>query len=218
MRFKKCHLGRKWEVFMKFVMLFVVIFFTLKVRADFLPSSFSANFTQEYVSTLKGKVKKGNGTVDYKYPGNIRFETNNPTHVLFVSNGKKNWYYSFPFIEGEEGELTESSGKDSVGFFTKFFDSLKNGLKSNQIYSVENNKNETSILFKNKFQKEVGLKTAKLIFLTDKMEFNNIERIELEFLDLKKSTMKLSEIKLNPTFDSEKFNFIPPKNTKLMKR
>ena len=38
-------------------------------NAEFLPKTFSAKFEQEYESTLKGKLKKGSGLIDYKFPG-----------------------------------------------------------------------------------------------------------------------------------------------------
>ena len=126
-------------------------------HAEFLPKSFSAQFEQEYVSTLKGKVKKGNGTIDYLYPGNIRFKTTIPSEILFVSNGIKSWYYRAPFIEGEEGEVTETSAKEGSGIFTRFFDSLKNGLSDNAIYTVSKKDKESTITFLEKSKKETGI-------------------------------------------------------------
>lgn len=201
---------------MKFTFLIVLFLFTNLAMAEFLPSSFSANFTQEYISSLKGKVKKGNGSIEYKFPGNIRFETSNPTHVLYVTNGKKSWYYSFPFIEGEEGELTESNSSDGSGLFTKFFDSLKNGLKANSLYDVKQEGEAYTLIFTKKSSSEVGMKKAKLIFTSAKAEFSNLNSIEIEFLDGKKSTMKLSDLKLNPNFDGAKFNFVAPPKTKIV--
>ena len=77
------------------------------------------------------------GTIDYKYPGQIRFETNTPSTVIFTSNGVRAWYYRAPFIEGEEGEVTESTAKDGDTIFIKFFDSLKNGLITNDYYEIK---------------------------------------------------------------------------------
>lgn len=203
---------------MKILSFICLLGLSFSTRADFLPKSFSAKFTQEYVSSLKGKVKKGNGSVDYKFPSNLRFETNNPTHVLFISNGKKSWYYTFPFIEGEDGELTESSGKDGMGVFIKFFDALNMGLASNNLYTVLKNNLLAEIIFNEKSANEIGIKRAKLNFKEKKYEFGLINSIELEFSDGKKSTMALSEIKINPTIPEETFIFKAPKNTKLIKR
>jgi outer membrane lipoprotein-sorting protein len=184
------------------------------VASEFLPKSFSAKFEQEYVSTLKGKVKKGNGTIDYLYPSNIRFKTTLPSEILFVSNGTKSWYYRAPFIEGEEGELTETSAKDGSGIFTKFFDSLKNGLVNNSLYTVSNTELDCKVLFTEKANKEVGIKEAVLKFQTPVKDFQNLQSIELIFPDSKHSTIKLKDIKLNPSFDAKNFQFIAPPKTK----
>jgi outer membrane lipoprotein carrier protein len=201
------------------VILFIIGLMTVNLSfAEFLPNSFTANFSQEYVSSLKGKTKKGNGSVEYKFPGNIRFETTSPTHVLFITNGKKSWYYTYPFIDGEDGELTESNGQDGVGIFTKFFDSLKNGLKTNSLYKIEN-KNEIVIVnFTEKSSKDIGIKSADLKFSNKNQAFKDLDSIELQFLDGKKSTMKLSGISVNPIILESRFIFTPPKSNKLIKR
>lgn len=199
----------------KLVLLIYLISSSIVWAGEFLPNTFSASFDQEYVSTLKGKVKKGHGQIEYKYPGNIRFETDQPSHVLFVTNGKKSWYYSFPFIDGEQGELTESSNKENNGAFTKFFDSLKNGLIANKYYIVQKKNNEALLIFDEKSNRTIGIKSAKIIFNNSNFDFSSIQNIELLYLDDKKSTMKLSNIQSNPKFDDGHFIFKAPQNTKI---
>lgn len=185
-------------------------------RAEFLPKSFTAQFEQEYVSTLKGKVKKGTGTIDYQYPGNIRFKTTIPSEILFVSNGVKSWYYRAPFIDGEEGEVTETLAKDGSGIFTKFFDSLKNGMSNNNMYTVSKTEKEYKLIFLEKSVKDTGIKEALLKFQKNILEFSNLQSIELIFPDAKRSTIKLKNIKINPDLDAKNFQFvIPPKTKKL---
>lgn len=184
--------------------------------ADFLPHGFSAKFEQEYVSILKGTLKKGQGLIDYKYPSNIRFETSTPSQVIFVSNGTKSWYYRAPFIEGEEGEVTESKGQEGSSIYIKFFDSLKNGLSANSLYDVKYAGDGIHIIaFKNKTAKEFGIKEAMLTFNTAKnKEFSDLKKIDLLFPDGKKSTLRFVDLKINPEFDSQKFNFVAPLKTK----
>ncbi len=182
--------------------------------ADFLPQSFSSKFEQEYVSTLKGKTKKGNGTIEYKYPGQIRFETNTPSTVIFASNGVKAWYYRAPFIEGEQGEVTESSAKEGATIYIKFFDSLKNGLVSNDYYDVKKGEPAT-IVFKPKAAKELGIKESMLYFKNKgSQKFEELEAINLVFSDGKNSKLKFVDLKVNPSMAADRFNFTPPANTK----
>lgn len=185
-------------------------------RAEFLPQSFSAKFEQEYISILKGNIKKGQGSIDYKYPSNIRFETTTPTQVLFVSNGVKSWYYRAPFIEGEAGEVTESSAKEANSLYIKFFDSLKNGLSANSLYDVKNAGDGMHVItFKTKTAKEFGIKEAVLSFNSAKdKEFSELKKIDLLFSDGKKSTLRFMDLKVNINPDAQKFNFVAPLKTK----
>ena len=185
-------------------------------HAEFLPQSFSAKFEQEYISILKGNTKKGQGLIDYKYPSNIRFETSTPSQVLFVSNGVKSWYYRAPFIEGEEGEVTESKANEASSVYIKFFDSLKNGLSANSLYDVKNAGDGMHVItFKAKVAKEFGIKEAVLTFnsIKDK-EFGALKKIDILFPDGKKSTLIFVDLKVNPSFDAQKFNFVAPPKTR----
>lgn len=194
-------------------MLFLSLYSSISL-AEFLPTSFSSKFEQEYVSTLKGKIKKGEGSIDYKYPGQIRLETSLPSAVIFTSNGTRAWYYRAPFIEGEEGEVTESSAQDGSTAFIKFFDSLKQGLISNSIYDVKSG-DPTVITFKPKAQKEFGINKSSIYFKSKSgKNFSDIEAIELTLADGKKSKLKFLELKSDIKFSANHFIFSPPTNTK----
>lgn len=183
------------------------------VFAEFLPAAFSSKFEQEYISTLKGKAKKGQGSIEYKYPGQIRFETTTPSTVTYVSNGVKAWYYRAPFIEGEQGEVTESSAKEGSTTYIKFFDSLKNGLVSNDYYDVKQGEPAT-LTFKPNASKELGIKQSKLHFKAKSQKFEDIAMIELTFADNKTSKLKFVDLRVNPEMPAGRFNFTPPANTK----
>lgn len=202
--------------FMKAICFFCFFFFSQVLKADFLPQSFSAKFEQEYVSILKGKTKKGEGLIEYKYPGNIRFETSTPSQVIFVSNGIKTWYYRAPFIEGEEGEVTETTAKEGSSVYIKFFDSLKNGLSANALYDIKNAGDGTHVVtFKAKTAKDFGIKEAVLVFNSAKdKEFSELKKIELLFPDGKKSSLTFVHLKINPGMDAARFNFVAPPKTK----
>ncbi len=201
---------------MKIALMLVLSTFLQQARAEFLPQSFSAKFEQEYVSILKGKTKKGEGSIEYKYPSNIRFETSTPSSVVFVSNGVKAWYYRAPFIEGEEGEVTETSAKEGNSVYIKFFDSLKNGLSANALYDVKNAGDGMHVMtFKPKTAKEFGIKEAVLTFNSAKdKDFSELKKIDLLFPDGKKSTLSFANLKINPSLDATRFNFVAPPKTK----
>lgn len=190
------------------------VFMVTPAMADFLPLAFTSKFEQEYVSTLKGKTKKGQGSIEYKYPGHIRFETNTPSTVIFVSNGVSAWYYRAPFIEGEQGEVTETSAKEGSTIYIKFFDSLNKGLVSNDNYDVQKGE-PTKIIFKPKAAKELGIKESHLFFKSkDAQKFDNLQSIDLIFSDGKTSKLKFVDMKTNHNPEASRFNFVAPANTK----
>nr|BDT30015.1 outer membrane lipoprotein carrier protein LolA [Bacteriovorax sp. HI3] len=191
-----------------------LVLFSSASFADFLPQSFTSKFEQEYTSTLKGKTKRGQGAIEYKYPGQIRFETNTPSTVIFVSNGTKSWYYRAPFIEGEQGEVTEATSKEGSNIYIRFFDSLKNGLVSNDLYDVKKGEPAT-IIFKAKTSKELGIKESVIYFKTKgSQKFEDVDTIELVFPDGKRSKLKFVDLKVNQGPGADRFNFTPPANTK----
>ncbi len=178
--------------------------------ADFIPTSFSAKFEQVYLSKLKGKVKKGTGKLDYYYPSRVKFETETPSHVLFVSNGEKNWYYTFPFIKGEKGELTTGSAKEGNFHLVKLFDRLKADLKTNEFFSVTENGEKVELIFTSLGLEKIGIKKALLIFKNSSKKFESLTKIEFQLADDKKSELQLKEIKSKVEFDSNYFNFKEP--------
>lgn len=197
--------------------LFIILAFNLNsmVYAEFLPQSFEAQFEQEYISTLKSKVKKGKGLIKYKYPGQIRFETDTPSTVIYVTNGKKSWYYRAPFVPDEQGEVTISSAKSGSTPYTKFFDVLKNGLKSNDFYDYKDGE-KSRLTFKPAYEKEFGIKKAEISFATKTSKlFKDITDIELTFSDDKTSKIKFKELKIDSVNAADSFEFEPPANTKV---
>lgn len=185
------------------------------IAKGFLPESFTATFEQSHKSAIHAKVSKTYGSVDYKFPGNIRFETSGDDKIVFVSNKTKTWYYTSPFIEGEPGELTiNPSGKNAL---SRFFDVLKKGLKTNKLYSVKKKELGHELSFSKKTSKEIGLQSAVIKFKEKKLTFKNITSLTLIYNDDKKVSLALSAIKLNTKMANSHFIFEAPENTKINK-
>ncbi len=186
-----------------------------KSKPSFLPKSFSAQFEQVYKSALSGKEKKSKGSLDYKFPGNIRFITKVPEEVVFVSNKTTTWYYTPPFMEGEPGELTiKKTGRNVL---SRFFDTLSRGLKSNKYYTVKNLEKARRLKFKKKKIKEIGIKEAIMHFKSNIATFRDLKSVDLTYSDDKKVTLKLSNLKVGVKFKKKYFTFSAPKNTKTHK-
>lgn len=181
-------------------------------KSPFLPETFSAKFEQVYVSSLTKKEKKSYGVLDYKFPGNIRFEVEKPNNILFISNNKTNWIYRPPFVEGEKGELTIKKSEE-IGL-SGLLDTLNQGLSDNPQFKIEKTGNKVRMIFNSSTVEKIGLKEGLLVFQSpSKEDFNSIVEIEITYPDQKKVSFKLSQINPKVSFDSNHFTFEPPKNT-----
>lgn len=197
---------------MKTILIFLLISNTYALAKDFLPNTFKVDFSQEYKTSLKGKVKKSSGHIQYKYPSQIRFEVTKPDKVVFVSNKEKSWYYQAPFIEGEPGELNvRKTGKTGL---SRFFDVLKKGLKTNKFYEVKNDSEKSVIKFVDKFAKELDIKDALITFKDKKRNFENIKNMELTYVDGHKIKLHFTGMKTGLSMNKENFVFKAPKNTR----
>ena len=110
----------------------------IKKRYSFVPGTFTAQVEQIIISTISGKEKKTYGTLDYKYPGKLRYEQVKPENnkIIFVSNRKKSWFYKAPFSKGSPGDLMINPMKGRFSLL-EFFDVLSNGLTNNKMYNVK---------------------------------------------------------------------------------
>lgn len=175
-------------------------------KESFIPKKFTAEFTQEYKSQVSGKIKKGNGTLDYEFPSKLRFEMIKPDPIIFITNMTFNWYYRPPFIKGEKGELKKNVKGGNV--FADFFDSLSVGLKDNDYYKVNVVKDKANIYFSESHRSELGLKSAILWFRNSlNKRFTNVKEITLIYLDGRETKIIFDSLKQAKSFPSDRFIF-----------
>ena len=179
--------------------------------ATFLPSSFVADFEQSHKSIIKGETKKSSGTLEYKYPGNIRLEIKKPDNIIFVSNTNKSWYYVAPFMDDEPGECTVKASSEMP--LLKLLDVLQKGLVNNEYFKVERNKELVTLAFVR--EKQFGLKQARLKFSSGE-NFSALKGIELVHSDDKVVSLILSNVRSNASISRNRFVFEIPQNTKVL--
>jgi outer membrane lipoprotein-sorting protein len=186
-----------------------------KKTSGFLPNSFRSKFVQSFKSSLTGKLVKSRGEIVYKYPKMIKMEILNPEPSIFTSNAKKSWYYTPPFMEGEKGEVTIQTSRDTL--LSGFFDTLKKGIKSNNLYQVKNlSKNKVELSFDKKTAKKIGLKKANLIFKNlDKSNLKNVDSIQLVYTDKRTVTILFENLVINIPLKPSEFVFKIPLKTNI---
>lgn len=192
----------------------LLIFTSFTFSKSFLPQSFSAKFEESFISLASGKEKRSFGSIDYKYPGQIRFEKTSPDQSLFVSNQKRSWYYVPPFVPGEMGQVTvQKSNKLPL---TKFLDSLNEGIKNSKYFLATDKEKYIELNFKPEYQKEMTIKKVTLVPKgTESSTLADFEKLIIEYIDGRVVNLKLVDLKEGPSFNVSHFNFEIPKNTKV---
>jgi outer membrane lipoprotein-sorting protein len=201
---------------MKILFLFLLAS-SASFAKSFVPGSFSANFEESILSMATGKEKKSFGKIDYKFPGNIRFEITSPNASTFVSNPQKSWYYVPPFVEGEQGQVTIQ--KSTKLPLTKFLDSIRNGLDGSKLFTYKYEGKNLVLTFVKTVQKELTLKEVtfhaiKEAKLVEKM--SEFEKMTLVYADGRKVNLKFLELKEETSFPAKHFEFTPPAKTKVI--
>lgn len=201
---------------MKFIFLFLL---PLQVfAANFVPSSFSAQYEETQKSLISGKLKKTFGAIDYKFPGNIRLELKTDPAIAFVANNEQTWYYTAPAVAGEQGQVSISKGSSHP--VTKFLDSIKNGIEGSKIFTTKWENQDLKLTFNPEAQKEYSLKEVILHAKTNNRNvtsINDFDIITLHNVSGAQTHIKFIEIKEGVNFPAKHFVFSIPAKTKITK-
>lgn len=202
---------------MKVFLLSLILSTQAFAAKSFVPGSFSANFEESIKSMATGKEKKSFGKIDYKFPGNIRFEIISPNPSTFVSNPEKSWYYVPPFVDGEQGQVTiQKSNKLPL---TKFLDSIKNGLEGSKLFTYKYAGKDLILTFVKTVQKDLTLKEVTFHAAKDAKSVTKLaefEKMTLVYADGRKVNLKFLELKEEVSFPAKNFEFTPPAKTKII--
>ena len=200
------------------LLLLLALLPTLSFAKSFVPNSFSANYEETVVSLATGKEKKSFGKIDYKFPGNLRFEVTSPVPTLFVVNPKKSWLYQPSHVKGEKDQVSVQDSADLP--LIKFLDSVKNGIEGSKIFTTKYGKNDLTLTFVKTIQKEMGF--VEVVPHTEKnakeiKEISGFDKITLKHINGSKTNIKLIDLKENVSFPPGNFTFKPSANTKVIK-
>ncbi len=198
-------------------LLFFIIFTISQSHSkSFVPSSFSANYEESIYKASMKKEVKSYGKIDYKFPGNIRYEVVTPDALLFVSNPSKSWIYSPPFDPKESGQVTIQ--KTSNLAITKILDSLNKGLENSKLFTTKYAGNDLSLNFTPDMQKDSSVKLMTLHASKEAKTIQSLKEFEslsIEYVDGRKVKMKFLEMKEDVKFESNHFVFTVPEKTKV---
>ncbi len=168
-------------------------------------NSMSASFSQ---TTQGGKVNKGSlaknrnfsGTMLVQRPNNLRWQTQSPSEQLIVVNGSKMWIY-----DKDLEQVTKQSAKNQIGNTPAL-------LLSGDYKKIAKNFTITQP-YANKHYYKLYPKTKDANLNSMTISFKGGKPVMMVINDSlgQATSIKFSNIKLNPSIAKSKFNFKIPK-------
>ncbi|HLD99470.1 MAG TPA: outer membrane lipoprotein chaperone LolA [Bdellovibrionota bacterium] len=174
-------------------------------------TTLEADFSQINVVSALKRTKTSSGHIQFKRPDKIRWETVKPDPNLLVSDGKKFWFYTPPFDEGEQGQVIE---KKTSEVQTKFAHALLSGSFSiARNMKVKQEKPSRFALIPKKGTAGTVIRAEIEVDPGEKL----IKKVILSHRDGNRSEISLSAIKLGEPLEDRLFNFVPPPDTDVIK-
>ncbi len=170
-------------------------------------ATLKADFSQVDFIASTQLSKKSSGTIYFKRPDKIRWETLAPDRNLLVSDGKKFWFYTPPFDESERGQVIEQKSAQVQS-------KLAQDLLSGKISTARNMK--VKALGDHRFQltpKKRSAGSLAQIEIQLNEQSKRIVQLVLLHQGGNRTTIDLSAIEFGPTLGDEFFQFTPPPNT-----
>lgn len=201
---------------MKHLLFLIVSLSSFAASAGLIPQSFSARYENSWQSAIGG-TKKQEGTLDYKYPSNVRLKVKSEPKLTLVTNKTTTWYYQPAFNPKEESQV--SIQKSSSHPVIKFLDSMKDGFENSKYFSSKVNANDMTLTFNEAGKKEFNFQE---VVLHATKPFKDVTLKDIESIDLKDGNGKLQklrflELKEGTSFPASHFIFTIPPKTKVIK-
>lgn len=179
----------------------------------FIPKEFSTKYTQSYKSKISNKTKKSSGVFDYRYPSLVKFKQVSPNEMSVTANTSKTWILTPGLDKTDPPQVRIGQSHNAL---SSFFNLLKNGLKTNKDYRVENDKLTYKLTFNDKNKKDLGISNVVIKFETS-AEFKNIKKILIQYTDSREITLALANINTKPNLKINHFEFNMPKNAEIIR-
>lgn len=197
--------------------LFLVLLSTIVMAKSILPSSFSAQYENSWQSAT-GSTRKETGSIDYKYPSNVRIVVKSDPNKTLVTNQKTTWMYEPPFVATEQAQVTIF--KSSSHPVIKLLDSLRDGITTSKYFSSKESGNHIVLTFNKEGQKEFSLQEVTLHgtkAFKDVAGLKEIQSIDLKDTNGKMKQLRFLDLKEGVNFPDSHFIFNIPPKTKVIK-
>lgn len=173
-------------------------------------TTLTAEFQETDQSAATGLARQSSGTIEFKRPGMVRWETLKPDQNLLVGDGRHFWFYTPPFDSSEHGQYIE---KRSSQVQSRMAQALLSA-------SFSGSDVARSMMIRQSSPTEFTLKPRKgaagsvtLARIRIDPAKKLITSVNLEHDGGNKSRIELSHIQLGKPLTDDRFRFTPPPNT-----
>lgn len=159
--------------------------------------SMTANFTQTTKGASNGTFK---GSMSVQRPNNFRWETTSPSEQLIVANGSSLWIFDKDLEQATKQSVDNQVGNTPALLLSGDPSKIDKNFKITQPYSTKN----YYVLYP---------KSSSASFKSLSVSFSGGKPVMMVLNDTlgQTTSIKFSNIKLNPTINSSLFKFTPPK-------
>ena len=164
--------------------------------------SMTANFTQTTKGASNGTFK---GTMSVQRPNNFRWETTSPSEQLIVANGSSLWIFDKDLEQATKQSVDNQVGNTPALLLSGDPSKIDKNFKITQPYSTKN----YYVLYP---------KSSSASFKSLSVSFSGGKPVMMVLNDTlgQTTSIKFSNIKLNPTINSSQFKFTPPKGVDII--
>ena len=164
--------------------------------------SMTASFTQTTKGASNGTFK---GTMSVQRPNNFRWETTSPSEQLIVANGSSLWIFDKDLEQATKQSVDNQVGNTPALLLSGDPSKIDKNFKVTQPYSTKN----YYVLYP---------KSSDASFKSLSMSFSGGKPVMMVLNDTlgQTTSIKFSNIKLNPKINSSQFKFTPPKGVDII--
>lgn len=169
--------------------------------------SMTAHFNQ-VVKVKKRVLTRSSGTMALLRPGRFRWQTIEPMEQLVVADGKKLWIYDSALEQVSVKTQEKGIGGTAALFLSGYGDTVARD------FDVTQANEGKQLVF------DMKAKSSKANFQSIKLMFTNDSLTGLELHDQlgQTTSVKLSQIKDNPSLSETLFKFKPPKGVDVVQQ
>jgi outer membrane lipoprotein carrier protein len=164
----------------------------------------SADFTQEAYNQAVGRAQKAKGIVYLKKPNLMRWDYGAPDPQHFIIDGETFWWYTPQSNQVIKQPASATFDSKIPLSFLGGVGNLRRDFHIRYAKEVENRKGWSSLLL---LPKKATGNLKQLIMEVERFE---IRRISMEDAFGNRTTLILSNMRINPKIPVERFRFTPP--------